>query len=47
MWRQGLAFLARHRRALLIAIALYLAAMGLLLALSSGPRDEPFQYRIH
>ena len=46
MWQKTRAFLSRHRKAFLIAFALYVVAIVALVWFSQGPQTEPFRYRI-
>ena len=45
-WERMLAFLARHKKALVISLVVYVLAVALLVALSQGPQTEPFLYQV-
>jgi len=40
------AFVARHKKAIAIALVIYLLGVALLVALSQGPQTEPFLYQV-
>ena len=39
-------FVRRHKKALLVAITVYVLAIVFLIFFSSGPQNEPFIYQI-
>ena len=47
MWQKTLAFVGRHRKALVIALLVYVAAIALLVVLSQGSQTEPFLYKVN
>ena len=47
MWQGMLAFLSKHRKAFIIALALYVIAIVALVYFSQGPQTEPFLYQIN
>ncbi len=40
-------FWARHKRAILVLLALYVLALVILTWLAAGPQSEPFIYQAH
>ena len=40
-------FWSRHKRAILVLLALYVIALVILTLLASGPQSEPFIYQVH
>ncbi len=40
-------FWARHKRAILVLLALYVVLLVILTILASGPQNEPFIYQAH
>ena len=47
LWQGARDFVVRHKRGFLIALLVYVAAIVLLVVLSSGPQQEPFLYQIN
>ncbi len=45
-WSQVVGFVVRHRVSFLVASVIYVLVILLLIALSSGPQNEPFLYQV-